>query len=254
MNSLFILLQKLVPHHLLSRIAGSFADSKVVWFKNLLIKVFITIYNVDMSESSRQDPNSFKNFNDFFTRELKEDARSIQGDITSPADGTVSALGRIEHNQIFQAKGLNYSLEKLLARPDVGDYVNGSFVTIYLAPSNYHRVHSPVDGSLTVSCYIPGKLFSVNQVTANSIPDLFADNERLVCDMATNNGSVNIIMVGAMIVAGIKSAWREESYAPEFSAQSHMRVPYNLRKVTNSANFILDRRWYCFSSKTLTGW
>ena len=214
MNSLFILLQRLVPHHLFSRLVGSIAESRTGWLKNLVIKTFVRIYNVDMSESARHNAEQFVNFNDFFTRELADSARTIEGDITSPADGTISALGRIEHNQIFQAKGLTYSLEKLLATSAVGDYINGSFITIYLAPSNYHRVHFPLDSSLTASRYIPGKLFSVNQVTANSIPDLFADNERLVCETKTSHGPVSIIMVGAMIVAGIKAIWKDEPYPP----------------------------------------
>jgi phosphatidylserine decarboxylase len=214
MNSLFILLQRLIPHHLFSRLVGILAESRNAWLKNLVIKLFIRIYHVDMSESNRQSVEQFENFNDFFTRELAAGARNIEGDITSPADGMVSALGSIEHNQIFQAKGLNYSLEKLLATSDIGDFIDGSFITIYLAPSNYHRVHFPVDSKLLASRYIPGNLFSVNQVTANAIPDLFADNERLVCDLKTDHGAVELIMVGAMIVAGIKSVWKEEPYPP----------------------------------------
>ncbi len=212
MNSAFILLQRLIPHHLFSRLVGCLAESKIIWLKNLVIQAFIRIYDVDMSESHRQKPDQFINFNDFFTRELTKGSRNIEGNITSPADGMVSALGRIDHNQIFQAKGLTYSLEKLLATADVEDFVDGSFITIYLAPSNYHRVHFPVDGKLVASRYIPGKLFSVNQVTANAIPDIFAANERLVCDVRTDQGPVSIIMVGAMIVAGIKTVWRDDPY------------------------------------------
>ena len=131
MNTLFILLQRIVPHHLLSRLVGLFAESRIVWLKNLIIKTFISIYNVDMSESSRQNPEQFANFNDFFTRELAEGARNIVGDITCPSDGIISAMGKIEHNQIFQAKSLTYSLEKLLATSDVEGFINGSFIQFF---------------------------------------------------------------------------------------------------------------------------
>lgn len=227
MDKPFIFLQNIVPHHALSRMVGILAETKVPWLKNLLINTFINIYQVQMKESARKQAADFDNFNDFFTRELVAEARTITGNITSPADGTVSAAGKIDRNQIFQAKGLNYSLEKLLGTTNVADYVDGSFITIYLAPNNYHRVHFPASGILTSSRYIPGKLFSVNQATANNIPDLFADNERLVCDMTTDKGPLAIIMVGAMIVAGIKPTWRSSAYP---SGKFHPETFDNLRQ------------------------
>jgi len=212
MHKPFIYMQRLVPHHALSRLIGFFADSKVPWFKNLCIDTFINVYKVDMLESARKNAADFENFNDFFTRELSVDARTISGNITCPADGMVSAVGKIEHNQIFQAKELTYSLEKLLATGNVAGFTDGSFITIYLAPNNYHRVHFPTDASLQSSRYVPGKLFSVNQITTNNIPDLFANNERLICDTTTDEGPVSIIMIGAMIVAGIETTWRANAY------------------------------------------
>ena len=212
MDRFFILLQHIVPHHRLSRIVGLLAQSRIHWLKDVCIRLFVKVYKVDMREYARKIPAEFSTFNDFFTRELRPGARSIRGSITCPADGRVSAVGRIERNQIFQAKGLTYSLQKLLATELVETFMDGSFITIYLAPNNYHRVHFPVACDLLNATYVPGRLFSVNQVTASNVPDLFADNERLVCTMGTAAGSAAIIMVGAMIVAGIKSAWNEDPY------------------------------------------
>ena len=129
MHKLFIYFQRIVPHHALSRLVGFLADSKAPWFKNLCIDMFINIYKVDMQESARMKAADFVNFNDFFTRELSADARTINGNISCPADGTVSAVGKIEHNQIFQAKELAYSLEKLLALNNVTSFADGSFIT-----------------------------------------------------------------------------------------------------------------------------
>ncbi len=239
MDQFFVLFQRLVPHHGLSRLVGFLANSRIGWLKNLCISTFIRIYKVDMQEAARKDPADFANFNDFFTRELQPGTRSINGSITCPADGTVSAVGRIERNQIFQAKGLTYSLEKLLANQQVKHFVDGSFITIYLAPNNYHRVHFPVDGDLLSATYIPGKLFSVNQVTAENIPDLFAANERLVCYMETEAGSVAIIMVGAMIVAGIKPVWNDEPYMPQNLKPEIFEIPQHYDKGDELGQFRL---------------
>lgn len=165
-----------------------------------------------MSEALQEDPTAYANFNDFFTRELKPGAREILADPTqlvSPADGAISELGLLEHGQLLQAKGINYSLTRLLggnlekAKPFMG----GSFATIYLSPKDYHRVHMPLQGRLLETIYVPGKLFSVNQATADNVPGLFARNERLVCFFETPVGPMALILVGAMIVAGIETVW-----------------------------------------------
>lgn len=145
----------------------------------------------------------------FFTRELKEDARTIDATangIVSPADGIISQLGQIEDHKLLQAKGRHYDVGQLLADSEDGSYfADGSFATIYLAPSNYHRVHMPFTGTLTKTRYVPGTLFSVNNTTAANVPDLFARNERLVCMFDTKYGKAAVVMVGAMIVAGIET-------------------------------------------------
>lgn len=211
-SKLFSWLQYLLPQHLLSRLTGRLADCRIGWIKNQLIKAFIKRFNVDMSEALQEDPTAFSSFNDFFTRELKPDAREILADpsqLVSPADGAISELGELQHGQLMQAKGINYSLTRLLggdlekAQPFMG----GSFATIYLSPRDYHRVHMPIQGRLLETIYVPGKLFSVNQATADNVPGLFARNERLVCFFETPAGPMALILVGAMIVAGIETVW-----------------------------------------------
>ncbi|MBL4574223.1 MAG: phosphatidylserine decarboxylase [Gammaproteobacteria bacterium] len=213
MSRLFILFQYLLPHHLLSRGVGVLAQSHLL--RKLFIRAFIKRYKVDLSQARIQEIGQFKNFNAFFTRELQAGARplaSIQGAIVCPADGTISQLGNITDGNLLQAKGRHYSCEDLLA----GDaqmaelFQAGKFATIYLSPRDYHRVHMPMAGALKKTIYVPGKLFSVNQTTADSVPNLFARNERLICLFDTEVGPMAVILVGAMIVAGIDTVWAGE--------------------------------------------
>lgn len=209
---LFIIAQYLTPQHLLSRIIGFFAESQTPWFKNKLISWFIRRYQVNMSEAVYQSHHEYKNFNEFFTRPLREGMRPIDpapDAVVCPADGAVSELGTIIEGRILQAKGHNYSLADLLggdterAKP----FLNGEFATIYLSPRDYHRVHMPVTGTLTEMIYVPGQLFSVNQTTADNVSSLFARNERVVCMFDTEYGKMAVVLVGAMIVASIETVW-----------------------------------------------
>lgn len=211
-NLLFIWLQYLLPQHLLSRLTGWFADSDIPWIKNNLIKIFIRHFNVDMSEAEQAMPVLYKNFNAFFTRKLKPDARPLEGGentIVSPADGAISQIGDINNDNIIQAKGQDYSATTLLGGdPDLASlFTDGKFVTIYLSPKDYHRVHMPYGGKLKKMIYIPGDLFSVNNVTAENVSNLFARNERLVCLFETDRGPMAMVLVGAMIVAAIETVW-----------------------------------------------
>ena len=209
MSSLFTSLQKVAPQHGLSRLAGQLAQSETPWFKNLLIKQFAQVYNISLAEAERENFDDYAHFNDFFTRALKSDARPISttaGAIVSPADGAVSESGRIHKDQLMQAKGHNYSLTSLAGRLGKG-FEEGTFCTIYLAPSDYHRVHLPYSGTLTHTLAVPGELFSVNGSTTQSIDGLFARNERLVCRFETDFGPMLVVLVGAMIVASIETDW-----------------------------------------------
>lgn len=207
--TLFTTIQQFVPQQKLSRAAGRLASSRHPMVKKAFIRSFAKAYGVSLDEYERQSFNAYESFNDFFTRELKDEARPIdntaQG-IVSPADGIISQLGQIEDAKLLQAKGRYYEIGQLLANTDDGDYfADGSFATVYLAPSNYHRVHMPFAGTLTTTRYVPGTLFSVNNSTAANVPDLFARNERLVCMFETDYGKAAVVMVGAMIVAGIET-------------------------------------------------
>ncbi|MEE4145696.1 MAG: archaetidylserine decarboxylase [Halieaceae bacterium] len=211
MDRLFIYLQHILPQHLVSRCAGWLADlQRPLWLKNWLIHIFVRHFRVDMSEAANPDHTSYASFNAFFTRPLREDARTLaDADIVCPADGAISQLGPVQGGRIFQAKGQSFSAWELLGGdPErAAHFTNGSFATIYLAPRDYHRVHMPLAGRLTATCYIPGKVFSVNQVTAENVPRLFARNERLVCYFDTAAGPMAMVLVGAMIVAGIETVW-----------------------------------------------
>ncbi|MGO2386002.1 MAG: archaetidylserine decarboxylase [Psychrobacter sp.] len=207
--NVFTTLQQLVPQQKLSKVAGRLAASRHPYVKRTFIRSFAKAYNISLDEYERQSLNAYESFNDFFTRELREDARAIDATangIVSPADGIISQLGQIEDHKLLQAKGRHYDIGQLLADSEDGNYfADGSFATIYLAPSNYHRVHMPFTGTLTKTRYVPGTLFSVNNTTAANVPDLFARNERLVCMFDTKYGKAAVVMVGAMIVAGIET-------------------------------------------------
>lgn len=208
-DSLFIALQRIAPQHLLSRGTGLLANSENTWIKNRFIQWFANQYQIDMSDAAEQELTRYPTFNAFFTRALKPDARPIaapQNTIVSPADGAVSQYGRIQDGRIIQAKGQWFSSSELLATPDT-TYQNGEFTTIYLSPRDYHRVHMPYFGKLVSMTYVPGKLFSVNNKTAESVPRLFARNERVVCHFEGDKGPFAVVLVGAMIVASIETTW-----------------------------------------------
>jgi phosphatidylserine decarboxylase len=211
-DRLFIIMQYLLPQHLLSRLAGAVADCHWPWLKNAFINWFVGRYQVDMSEAVEEDPTAFSCFNDFFTRALKKGARPLDDEANSilcPADGAISQLGAIEHGRIFQAKGQSFSaLELLGGNPEhAALFQGGQFATVYLSPRDYHRVHMPLGGELREMTYVPGKLFSVNRNTAENVPELFARNERVVCLFDTEAGPMAVVLVGAMIVASVETPW-----------------------------------------------
>jgi phosphatidylserine decarboxylase len=224
--TLFTTLQQFVPQQQLSKVAGRLAASRHPVVKRVFIRSFAKAYNVHLDDYERQSFKAYESFNDFFTRELKDDARTIDSTtngIVSPADGVISQLGQIQDHKLLQAKGRHYDVGQLLADSEEGTYfADGSFATVYLAPSNYHRVHMPFAGTLTKTRYVPGTLFSVNTTTAANIPDLFARNERLVCMFDTEYGKAAVVMVGAMIVAGIETvATGKITRTPDIQEMDH---------------------------------
>lgn len=189
------------------------------WLLKLTLPLFIRLFKVNMQEAKNPDWKSYTSFNNFFTRELKEDAREIATDantIASPVDGAVSQLGKINTDLIFQAKGHAYSLTQLLGdRKDLSKtFKNGEFNTIYLSPKDYHRIHMPIDGRLKEMIHVPGQLYSVNQTTVENVPALFARNERVVCLFDTPAGPMAMILVGAIFVGSIETVWHGEVTPP----------------------------------------
>ena len=210
--SLFITFQHIVPQHLLSRGVGRLAASQNTLIKNTFIKNFAAQYDINMAEALEENPLAYASFNDFFTRALKPNARPIDNNpqaIISPADGAISQIGAISSDKIFQAKGHDYSVVTLLGGDEqrAAPFMGGQFATVYLSPKDYHRVHMPFTGKLVQTIYVAGDLFSVNTTTAENVPNLFARNERLVCIFDTELGTMAVVLVGAMIVAGIATAW-----------------------------------------------
>jgi len=207
-----IALQYMMPKHLISRLVGKLAAAELGSITTTAIKWFIKQYKIDMSEAAHSKPEAYTTFNNFFTRALKSGARPISDDkdyIVHPVDGAVSQCGPIEGDQIFQAKGHEYSSLALLGNQadDAKRFEDGDFATIYLAPKDYHRIHMPIKGTLSKMTYVPGDLFSVNPLTAENVPGLFARNERVVALFETEIGPMAMVLVGATIVASIETVW-----------------------------------------------
>jgi phosphatidylserine decarboxylase len=207
----FVAFQRLLPQHGLSRLVGHFARSQQRWIAQPLIRGFCAAYDVSLAEAERDSPAQYSSFNDFFTRALASGARPQPADATSivcPADGTVSQCGTIDNGTLLQAKGVRYSLGSLLLDSRAAHTFNGGwFATVYLAPSDYHRVHVPFDGTLVRSVAIPGELYSVNARTEAGVDGLFCRNERLVMHFKTARGPLVVVMVGALIVASIETVF-----------------------------------------------
>jgi len=208
-DRLAVLPQYLLPKRQVTRWAGSVATSRAAWTRRL-IPWFIARYGVDMTDAVDPDPLHYATFNDFFTRALHPDSRPIAATpFISPVDGEVVQCGRIEGNLLLQAKGHKYSVCALLAGEAVlaESFRDGTAVTLYLSPRDYHRIHMPCDGRLLGMTYVPGSLFSVNPATVRGIPGLFARNERVICLFETASGPFVMVLVGATIVGGIATTW-----------------------------------------------
>lgn len=255
----FILLQHLIPQHLLTRIAGALADSRRPWLKNAMIEWFHQRYQVNMDEALEPDLSTYESFNEFFTRPLKPQARPLATNPEhwlSPADGQISQTGQLSGDCIVQAKGRLYSATQLLNSSRWAQEVRGGdFCTIYLSPKDYHRLHMPLDATLTDTCYVPGKLFSVNNATAEGVDALFARNERLVCRFESEHGVFFMVYVGAMIVAGISTPWngREQSTSvPRWQAHQH-----HLKQGEEAGRFMLGSTVILLTAKEMadfSGW
>ncbi|MCB1763349.1 MAG: phosphatidylserine decarboxylase [Gammaproteobacteria bacterium] len=211
-DRLFALLLFLLPHHLLSSLMYALSRSEWLPLKRLLIRSVIRLYRVEMEIAQETDPEKYPSFNAFFTRALKPETRPIASArtaIVAPVDGAVSQAQSIENGMLFQAKGQHYALEELLGgeRRWAKRFEQGSFVTIYLSPRDYHRIHMPFAGRLQKMIHVPGRLFSVNNACARVIPRLFSRNERVVNLFETEAGPMAVIMIGAIFVASMDTVW-----------------------------------------------
>jgi phosphatidylserine decarboxylase len=211
-HRLYVGLQHLLPQHLLSALI--YRATRVRWrpFKSLQIGAFIRLFGVDMGQARDPDPAAYAHFNAFFTRALRADARPAAEEadaVLCPADGTLSQLGAIDDGLIFQAKGLAYSLDRLLAGESgwTERFSGGDFATVYLSPRDYHRVHMPVGARLRAMRHVPGRLFSVNAVTTSLVPRLFTRNERVVCLFDGEAGPMAVVLVGAIFVGSMETVW-----------------------------------------------
>ncbi len=214
-DRLFVGLQHILPARLIGLFTHRLARSRRVWLKNLLIRSFTSLFTIDTDEMDAARVIDYPSFNAFFTRALQPDARPIDPNphsLCSPADGAVQQAGQVSAGRLLQAKDMSFTAARLVgAEPaDMKPFDGGAFVTIYLAPHNYHRIHAPLDGTLQRMQFIPGKRFSVNKTTADSIPGLFARNERVACLFDGKSGPYWLVFVGAMNVASISTAWAGE--------------------------------------------
>lgn len=199
-----------LPHHAVSRV--------VYWLTRRtgrgvtpVIKRFIALFNVEMQDAREPDPAAYSTFNAFFTRALHTEARPIAagaGEIACPADGRISAIGHIDNARVFQAKGKDYSLATLLADDELAKaFSHGSFITVYLSPRDYHRLHMPIAGTLLGQTHVPGRLYSVAPHTVRTIDGIFARNERVIATFDTEHGRMALVLVGAINVAAIETVW-----------------------------------------------
>jgi phosphatidylserine decarboxylase len=218
---LFVALQYLLPQHALSRLVGRIARAQQPWIRRPLIRAFMRSYRPDLSDAVQSDPLTYPSFNAFFTRALRPEARASGAPpaaIVSPVDGRISAMGPIRAGGLLQAKDREYTLRALLAGNEAleAQLHDGQFMTIYLAPYNYHRIHMPSPGTLRAAWYVPGRLFSVNDTTARLVPGLFTRNERVILHFEGARGPYVLVLVGALFVGSMSTVWHGD-IAPRLS-------------------------------------
>ncbi len=218
--------QYLLPKQALTSLAGWYASGQRGALTTRTIRAFIRRYQVDMDEAGDPDPRHYASFNDFFTRALKPGARPLaEADLLCPVDGAISQFGRIQHDQVLQAKGHGYSTAALVGgdRALAAQFDDGHFATLYLSPRDYHRIHIPCHARLRRMLHVPGELFSVNPSTARGVPGLFARNERVVCVFDADFGPFVLVLVGATIVGSMATVWHGAVNAPRRAQLNQVR-------------------------------
>lgn len=227
-DRLKVLPQYLMPKLAMTRLAGHYASKPLGGITTSTIRRFVARYGVNMAEAAEPDIGAYKTFNDFFTRALKPGARPVaSAPLVCPVDGAISQVGRIQGDQVYQAKGQAFSTTALVGGDAAlaAQFQDGLFANLYLSPRDYHRIHMPAAGRLVRMVHVPGELFSVNPTTARGVPGLFARNERVVCVFDDDAlGRWVLVLVGATIVGSMATVWhglikrggpvREWDYAP----------------------------------------
>ncbi len=245
MPSLFVLSQYLTPKRALTSFAGMVASARAGAFTTAIIRWFVGHYGVNMNEALDPDIRSYGTFNEFFTRAFKDGARPIADvDLVCPIDGAISQLGRIERDRIFQAKGHDYTTTALVGGDAelAAKFQEGSFVTLYLSPKDYHRIHMPCAGRLVRMIHVPGDLFSVNPATARGVPGLFARNERVVCVFDSSHGPFVMVLVGATIVGSMATVWHGVVNPPrpgKVREWTYTQRPFDFKKGDEMGRFLL---------------
>ena len=206
-------MHNLIPHIFLTKLMGLLANSNNKVIKSVLIKVFIRLYQPNLKEALISDIRDFPTYNAFFTRKLKKKYRPIENSqlsIVSPVDGEIIDHGIVDNNMLIQAKKYKYSVEELLG--EELNIVNDSkpyFITIYLAPTDYHRIHCPYAGFISSTKHIGESLLSVNKKAQENISHLYIKNERALMRIENNSFSYFLISVGASIVGSIVPFWSD---------------------------------------------
>jgi len=222
----------LLPQHAISRLVFKLTRVKSPLVP-MSIRLFSKVFKVNLAEAVNPDPRSYATFNDFFTRAIKAECRPIaKTKLVSPVDGTISQYGNIENGLLVQAKGINYELQQLLGGNEerTKKYLNGKYITIYLSPKDYHRIHMPCAGLLIEQTHVPGRLYSVAKHTVKTIKGLFARNERVIATFETDYGSMALILVGAINVSAIETVWSGLITPPKGEAISTKN--YRDKKIT----------------------
>ena len=230
LDRLYVFFHSLLPTNFLSWLMFHVAQVRASGFKNAFIGIFVKLYKVDLSEAEFEIVKSYPDFASFFTRALKPNARPLDPDpaaLISPVDGRISQMGPVRNGTMIQAKGRDYTAAELLGGSKAAAFFNkGSFCTIYLAPHNYHRIHMPASGKLREWGYVPGRLFSVSERAVRTIPKLFARNERVYAIFETDFGPLALVMVGALFVGSIETAWNGR-VTPPHSHEAGSYSPMN---------------------------
>lgn len=200
-----------LPQGALSRFAGRLADVPIPRaMRGPVLGAFARAVGANPGEAELPLAE-YRTLDAFFVRRLRPRARPWAADPSgagSPVDAVVGQIGRIARGRLVQAKGLEYTAEDLLADDGLASRLNGGwFVTLYLAPRHYHRIHSPTRGRIGAARHVPGNLLPVNPPSVAALPALFARNERVVCELDGTGGDIAVVAVGATNVGRIESTF-----------------------------------------------